>query len=62
MSYWLFRLQLYRQSLRQWLSSLQQIGFGLVVLFPMALPVLIFLPLLSLGVAANPATTVPVYL
>jgi len=32
------------------------------VLFPMALPVLVFLPLLSLGVAANPQTTPLVYL
>lgn len=56
------RVQIYHQELRQWLQSLQQIGFGLIVLFPMALPALVLLPLLSLGVAANPATTVLVYL
>lgn len=62
MSYWLWRVRIYHEELRQWLQSLQQIGFGLVVLFPMALPALVFLPLLSLGVAANPATTALVYL
>ena len=40
MNYPQLRLQLYQQSLRQWLENLQQIGVGLVVLFPMALPVL----------------------
>lgn len=62
MSYWLLRVQIYHEELRQWLQSLQQIGFGLIVLFPMALPALVFLPLLSLGVAANPATSALVYL
>lgn len=62
MNYGLWRVQLYHDALRQWLENLQQIGFGLVVLFPMALPVLVFLPLLSLGVAANPQTTPLVYL
>lgn len=62
MSYWLIRVRIYHEALRQWRQSLQQIGFGLIVLFPMALPALVFLPLLSLGVAANPATTVLVYL
>lgn len=56
------RIRIYHEALRQWLHSLQQIGFGLIVLFPMALPALVFLPLLSLGVAANPATTSLVYL
>jgi hypothetical protein len=62
MNYGLWRVKLYHDALRQWLENLQQIGFGLVVLFPMALPVLVFLPLLSLGVAANPQTTPLVYL
>jgi len=62
MSYWLMRVRLYHEALRLWLQSLQQIGFGLIVLFPMALPALVFIPLLSLGVAANPATTALVYL
>jgi len=62
MNYGLWRVQLYHDALRQWLENLQQIGFGLVLLFPMALPVLVFLPLLSLGVAANPQTTPLVYL
>lgn len=62
MSYWLMRVRIYHQALRQWLASLQQIGFGLIVLFPMALPALVLLPLLSLGVAANPATPAFVYL
>ena len=62
MSYWLLRVRIYHEELRQWLQSLQQIGFGLIVLFPMALPALVFLPLLSLGVAANPATSALVYL
>jgi hypothetical protein len=62
MNYGLWRVKLYHEALRQWLENLQQIGFGLVVLFPMALPVLVFLPLLSLGVAANPQTTPLVYL
>lgn len=62
MNYWLWRVRLYHEELRQWLQSLQQIGFGLVVLFPMALPALVLLPLLSLGVVANPATTALVYL
>ncbi|MFN6971540.1 MAG: proline--tRNA ligase [Rheinheimera sp.] len=62
MNYGLWRVQLYHDALRQWLENLQQIGFGLVLLFPMALPALIFFPLLSLGVAANPQTTPLVYL
>lgn len=62
MNYPQLRLQLYQQSLRQWLENLQQIGVGLVVLFPMALPVLVLLPLLSLGVVADPHTSTLVYL
>lgn len=62
MNYGLWRVKLYHDALRQWLENLQQIGFGLVLLFPMALPALIFFPLLSLGVAANPQTTPLVYL
>ena len=62
MNYGLWRVRLYHEELRQWLQSLQHIGFGLVVLFPMALPALVLLPLLSLGIAANPQTSTLVYL
>lgn len=62
MNYWLCRVRIYHDALQQWLQSLRQIGFGLVVFFPMALPALVFLPLLSLGVAANPQTSPVVYL
>jgi hypothetical protein len=62
MSYWLCRVRIYHDALRQWLQSLRQVGFGLVVFFPMALPALVFLPLLSLGVVANPQSSTVVYL
>lgn len=62
MSYWLFRVRIYHESLKQWLDSLRQISTGLVALFPLALPALIMLPLLSIGIMASPETGVSVYL
>ncbi|MCK7459423.1 DUF6136 family protein [Idiomarina aminovorans] len=62
MSYWLFRVRVYHQSLKQWLDSLRQISTGLVALFPLALPALIMMPLLSIGVMASPETSAPVFL
>ncbi|WP_322406217.1 DUF6136 family protein [Idiomarina sp. PL1-037] len=62
MSYWLFRIRIYHESLKQWLDSLRQISMGLVALFPLALPALIMLPLLSIGIMASPETSASVYL
>ena len=53
MNYWQFRRQLYQHALKQWLESLTQVSTGIVALFPMALYVLLLLPLLALGVLAD---------
>nr|WP_277816381.1 DUF6136 family protein [Neptunicella marina] len=44
------RLDIYHQSLRQWINSLRQISLGLVALFPLALPALALIPLLAMNV------------
>jgi hypothetical protein len=61
MNYWRFRKRVYRQSLYQWLESVKQISVGLVALFPLALPALIFIPLLALSVLADPASDNQLY-
>jgi hypothetical protein len=61
MNYWQFRLGVYRHSLYQWLESVKQISIGLVALFPLAMPALIFVPLLALSVLADPASDNQLY-
>ncbi|WP_416307158.1 DUF6136 family protein [Neptunicella sp. SCSIO 80796] len=60
--YWQFRIRIYHESLKQWLDSLRQISTGLVALFPLALPALILIPLLALGVLADSTSNNPLYL
>ncbi|WP_438864630.1 DUF6136 family protein [Neptunicella sp.] len=60
--YWQFRIRIYHQSLQQWLDSLRQISLGLVALFPLALPALLLIPLLALGVLADSASDNSLYL
>jgi hypothetical protein len=62
MNYWQFRLRLYNESLKQWLDSLKQLSMGIVALFPLALPALIFLPFVAWGILADPATEQSRYL
>lgn len=54
MSYWQFRRKLYHHFLRQWLNSLKQISWAVVALFPLAIPALIFAPLLILAMLTDP--------
>ena len=53
MSYWQFRLRLYNESLKQWLDSIKQLSMGIVALFPLALPALVFLPFVAWGILAD---------
>lgn len=62
MSYWQFRLRLYNESLKQWLESIKQISMGLVALFPLALPALIFLPFVAWGILADASSDNTLYL
>lgn len=57
MNYWQFRLTCYRDTLRQWVDSIKQLSLGLVALFPLALMAMIFIPLLVLGILADPQTS-----
>ncbi len=62
LSYARCRLGLYHDALKQWLTALRQIGLGLITLFPLALPALVFIPFLSLGILADPDTETSLYL
>jgi hypothetical protein len=62
MSYWQFRLRLYNESLKQWLDSIKQLSMGIVALFPLALPALIFLPFVAWGVLADAGSENTLYL
>ncbi|WP_340678099.1 DUF6136 family protein [Paraglaciecola sp.] len=62
MNYWQFRLRLYNESLKQWLESLKQLSMGIVALFPLALPALIFLPFVAWGILADATTDNALYL
>jgi hypothetical protein len=62
MSYWQFRLRLYNESLKQWLDSIKQLSMGIVALFPLALPALIFLPFLAWGILADAGSENTLYL
>ncbi|MDC8831748.1 DUF6136 family protein [Alteromonas gilva] len=61
MRYWQFRLKVYQQTLKDWLNSLRQASAALVALFPMALPALLLLPLLALGVLADNSSSSELY-
>ncbi|MEP1385451.1 MAG: DUF6136 family protein [Paraglaciecola sp.] len=61
MNYWRFRLRVYRSALYQLLDSIKQISFGLVALFPLAMPALVLIPLLALNVLADPNADNPLY-
>lgn len=56
MNYWQFRLQLYREYLKQWLDSIKQMSLAIVALFPLAISALILLPFLAWGVIAETAS------
>ena len=62
MSYWQFRLRLYNASLTQWLDSIKQLSMGIVALFPLALPALIFLPFVAWGILADTSSENTLYL
>ena len=62
MSYWQFRLRLYNESLKQWLDSIKQLSMGIVALFPLALPALIFLPFVAWGILADASSENTLYL
>jgi hypothetical protein len=62
MNYWQFRLRLYNESLKQWLDSIKQISMGIVALFPLALPALIFLPFLAWNILADVSSENTLYL
>jgi hypothetical protein len=62
MNYWQFRLRLYNESLKQWLDSIKQISMGIVALFPLALPALIFLPFVAWGILADASSENTLYL
>jgi len=62
MSYWQFRLRLYNESLKQWLESIKQLSLGIVALFPLALPALIFFPFVAWNILADASSETPLYL
>jgi hypothetical protein len=62
MNYWQFRLKLYNASLTQWLDSIKQLSMGIVALFPLALPALIFLPFVAWGILADTSSENTLYL
>jgi hypothetical protein len=62
MNYWQFRLRLYNESLKQWLDSIKQLSMGIVALFPLALPALIFLPFVAWGILADASSENTLYL
>ena len=61
MQYWQFRLTVYQRHLEAWLNTIKQAAAGVVYLFPMAMPALLMLPLLALGVMADSATSTQQY-
>ncbi|WP_339719758.1 DUF6136 family protein [uncultured Paraglaciecola sp.] len=62
MNYWQFRLRLYNESLKQWVDSIRQLSMGLVALFPLAIPALIFLPFVTWGILADAGSENTLYL
>lgn len=62
MNYWQFRLKLYNESLKQWLDSLRQLSVGIVALFPLAMPALVFLPFVAWGILADSSSDNSLYL
>jgi hypothetical protein len=62
LSYWQFRLRLYREYLKQWLDSIKQMSLGIVALFPLALSALLLFPFLAWGVLAESATNDEVWI
>ncbi len=51
------RFDIYHNALKLWLENLKQAGVAIVALFPLAMPALILMPLLSIGIIVKPETT-----
>lgn len=55
--YWRFRYHLYHYSLKMWLENVKQTSIAIVALFPMALPALVFMPFVFIGIIVKPETS-----
>lgn len=55
-NYWRFRYKLYHHSLKMWLENIKQTSIAIVALFPMALPALVFIPFVFIGIIVKPET------
>ena len=50
------RFDIYHQTLKLWLANLKQMTVAIVALFPMAMPALVFTPLVLLAIIVKPST------
>lgn len=55
--YWTFRYKSYNHSLKLWLENIKQTSIAIVALFPMALPALVFMPFVFIGIILKPDTS-----
>lgn len=55
--YFNLRFDIYHHALKLWLENLKQAGVAIVALFPFAMPALVLMPLLSIGIIVKPETT-----
>ena len=55
--YWSLRYKIYNYSLKLWLENIKQTSIAIVALFPMALPALVFMPFVFIGIILKPDTT-----
>lgn len=56
-NYWRFRYHLYHYSLKVWLENIKQTSIAIVALFPLALPALVFIPFVFIGIIVKPETS-----
>lgn len=54
--YWSFRYKAYNYSLKLWLENIKQTSIAVVALFPMAMPALVFMPFVFIGIILKPET------
>lgn len=57
LEYWSFRFKVYNHSLKLWLENLKQTSIAVVALFPMAMPALVFMPFVFIGIIVKPDTS-----
>lgn len=55
--YWSFRYKAYHHSLKLWLENIKQTSIAIVALFPLAMPALVFIPFVFLGIILKPDTS-----